>query len=78
MPGDPRQYIYQNNRLLMYFNIVKFGINLLVTILLAPLSLKARHIINWYSKKDKWNVLLDQEDKIMTYHSTGIVIAQSD
>ena len=34
-PGN----IYQYNRLLMYFNIVKFGINVLVTILLAPLSL---------------------------------------
>ena len=32
MPGDPRQYIYQDNRLWMYFNIVKFGINLLVAI----------------------------------------------
>ena len=41
MPGDPRQYLYQDNRLLMYFNIVKFGINLLVTILLAPLSLSS-------------------------------------
>ena len=25
MPGDPRKYIYKKNRLVMYFNIVKFG-----------------------------------------------------
>ena len=38
-------YLYQKNHILMYFNIVKFGINVSVTILLVPLSLMSKNYV---------------------------------